>query len=191
MPKLHTAQRSRQLLNLPNVLTSLRIIAVPVVLVALAPPVEAMGYHVAFFTCLAAVLTDYFDGILARRCNAVTSIGKLLDPLADKLLVSAVFIMFIPLGKIPPWMAFLIIGRELIITGLRSLAASQGFVMKASTLGKNKMISQSLAMLLLLAYVPSARHVLDLFGKTFLWISLVLGYVSAGGYFLEFYRKMR
>jgi CDP-diacylglycerol--glycerol-3-phosphate 3-phosphatidyltransferase len=182
---------SRDLLNLPNALTYFRIAAVPVVLVALVPPVSPGAFHLVFFTCLTALVTDYLDGILARRRHLETPIGKLLDPLADKLLVLAVFIMLIPLGKIPAWMVFLIVGRELIITGLRSIAASQGIILKASVLGKNKMIFQSLAMLCLVAFVPGFQDILDKLGTICLWISLGLGYLSAGVYFFHFAKEIK
>lgn len=181
----------RDLLNLPNILTYFRIGAVPVVLIALNPPVSPAAFHLVFFTCLFALITDYLDGILARRKHLETSIGKLLDPLADKLLVLAVFIMLIPLQKVQSWIVFLIVGRELIITGLRSIAASQGIILKASTLGKNKMISQSLAMLCFVAYVPGVQRTLETTGTVFLWISLVLGYLSAGFYFAQFWKQIR
>lgn len=189
---MFNSQGGRQdLLNLPNVLTYFRIGAVPVVLIALNPPVSPVAFHLVFFTCLFALITDYLDGILARRKHLETSIGKLLDPLADKLLVIAVFIMLIPLQKVPSWVVFLIVGRELIITGLRSIAASQGIILKASTLGKNKMIFQSVSMLCFVAYVPSIQRILEITGTVFLWISLVLGYISAGFYLAHFWKHIR
>lgn len=181
----------RDLLNLPNILTYFRIAAVPIVLIALNAPVSPGAFHIAFFTCLAALITDYLDGILARRKHQETSIGKLLDPLADKLLVLAVFVMLIPLNKVPAWMVFLIVGRELMITGLRSIAASQGIILKASVLGKNKMISQSLAMLCFVAFVPGLQRLLDTLGNIFLWVSLILGYISAGLYFAQFWNQIK
>ncbi|MEJ5300333.1 MAG: CDP-diacylglycerol--glycerol-3-phosphate 3-phosphatidyltransferase [Thermodesulforhabdaceae bacterium] len=187
----NSGKGSRDLLNLPNTLTYFRIAAVPVVLIALIPPVSPLAFHLVFLTCLAAIVTDYLDGILARRKHLETSIGKLLDPLADKLLVLAVFIMLIPLGKVPAWMVFLIVGRELIVTGLRSIAASQGIILKASMLGKNKMIFQSLAMLCLVAFIPKLQNTLDMLGKTFLWISLGLGYLSAGVYLFHFAKQVK
>ena len=99
-----------------------------------------------------ASITDYLDGILARRHNLVTSLGKLLDPLADKLLTSAVMIMLIPLGKIPAWLVFIIIGRDITVTGLRSIAASQGLILDASRMGKNKMVSQTVGLCFAAAY---------------------------------------
>ncbi len=129
------------------------------------------------------------DGILARRSNTVTSIGKLLDPLADKLLITAVLIMLIP--KVQAWLVFLIVGREIGITGLRSIAAGHGLIINSSRMGKNKMISQTLALVFLLPAIPGIQTTLSLIGTSFLWISLVLGYISALDYFLNFYREAK
>lgn len=183
---------SRQnLTTLPNVLTYLRMAIIPLILVFLTPPASAGSLNAAFFLFVMASITDLLDGILARRHNLVTSIGKLLDPLADKLLTSAVLIMLIPLGKVPAWLVFLIIGREITITGLRSIAAGHGLILNASRMGKNKMVSQTVALIFLLIYVPSAQAILDKLGMTFLWLSLVLGYWSAGDYFVHFYREAK
>ncbi len=133
----------KDLTSIPNVLTYLRIATIPVILVVLTPPASQESLNMACALFVAASITDYLDGILARRHNQVTSIGKLLDPLADKLLTSAVMVMLIPLGKIPAWLVFIIIGRDTTITGLRSIAASQGLIIDASRMGKNKMISQA------------------------------------------------
>lgn len=183
---------SRQnLINLPNILTYLRMATIPLIVVCLNPPASGEAYNIAFLLYVFASITDYLDGILARRHNLVTSVGKLLDPLADKLLTSAVLIMLIPLGKVQAWLVFLIIGREITITGLRSIAASQGLILNASRMGKNKLISQTVALCFLLFYVPKIEFVLDYLGLFFLWISLILGYWSAGDYFLHFYREVK
>ncbi len=189
MPKRKVS--AHELINLPNILTYLRIATVPLVIVFLNPPVSPVDYNVAFSLCFFATLTDYFDGIVARRQNRVTSIGKLMDPLADKLLVSAVFIMLIPLKKVQAWVTFLVISREIVITGLRSLAASHGLIIQASRSGKNKMVSQSIAMLFLLLYIPKAEKTMYNIGYTFLWISIFFGYWSAIRYFVVFYREIR
>ncbi|MBP8646084.1 MAG: CDP-diacylglycerol--glycerol-3-phosphate 3-phosphatidyltransferase [Syntrophobacteraceae bacterium] len=175
----------------PNVLTYLRMASIPLIILALMPPPAGSSYNAAFFLFAMASLTDYLDGILARRHNQVTSVGKLLDPLADKLLTSAVLIMLIPLGKVQAWLVFLIVGREIIITGLRSIAASQGLILDASRMGKNKMISQTTGLLFLLLHVPSIQQVLDGLGLFFLWVSLILGYWSAMDYFSGFYREVK
>lgn len=121
----------------------------------------------------------------------MTSIGKLLDPLADKLLVSAVLIMLIPHGKVEAWLVWLILGREIVITGLRVIAMGQGLIINASRMGKNKMISQSLAFVFLLPAVPPIQQTLDMIGTIFLWISLLLGYISAIDYFINFYKEAK
>jgi len=183
---------SRQTLtNLPNLLTYLRMAAIPLIILCLTDPTSDSSYNVAFTLFVMASITDYLDGIMARRHNLVTSVGKLLDPLADKLLTSAVLIMLIPLGKVPAWLVFLIIGREMTITGLRSVAASQGLILNASRMGKNKMISQTIALSLLLLNVPRMHVFLSVLGMIFLWVSVILGYWSARDYFVNFYEEAK
>jgi CDP-diacylglycerol--glycerol-3-phosphate 3-phosphatidyltransferase len=181
----------KNLMNLPNTLTYLRVAAIPAILFLLTPPVTGRAYLEAFGLYVVASITDYLDGILARRRNLVTSVGKLLDPLADKLLTSAVLIMLVQLGRVSGWVVFLVLGREMTITGLRSIAASQGLILDASRMGKNKLISQTVAILFLLLYIPSLQDPLDMLGQIFLWISVFLGYWSAWDYFVDFYRKAK
>jgi CDP-diacylglycerol--glycerol-3-phosphate 3-phosphatidyltransferase len=189
---LNRSDLSRQsLMTLPNVLTYLRMATIPVIVVLLIPPASHPAMNLAFIIFCAASITDYFDGILARRWNTVTSIGKLLDPLADKLLTIAVFIMLIPYNKIDAWLVFLIVGREIVITGLRSIAVAHGLIINASRMGKNKMISQTVALVFLLPAVPKMQATLNLIGTSFLWISLVLSYISATDYMLNFYREAK
>lgn len=183
---------SRQhLFNLPNLLTYTRMATIPLIVVLLTPPASDGSLNSAFALFLFASITDYLDGILARRHNLVTSVGKLLDPLADKLLTSAVLIMLIPLGKVQAWLVFLIIGREICITGLRSIAATQGLVLDASRMGKNKMISQTVALSFFLLTIPDMRKLLDGTGTFFLWVSVVLGFWSAQDYFVHFIREAK
>ncbi len=192
MLALNRSDLSRQsLTTLPNVLTYLRMAVIPVIVVLLIPPSSDLLRNLAFLVYVLASLTDYFDGLLARRRNTVTSIGKLLDPLADKLLTSAVLIMLIPHAKVEAWLVFLIIGREITITGLRSIAAAHGLIINASRMGKNKMVSQTLAFIFLLPAIPQVQTTLDLIGTIFLWASLLLGYVSAFDYFLNFYKEAK
>ncbi len=181
----------QSLTTLPNVLTYLRMATIPVIVVLLIPPSSGLALNCAFTVYCIASITDYLDGILARRWNTVTSIGKLLDPLADKLLTTAVLIMLIPHGKVHAWLVFLIVGREIGITGLRSIAAGHGLIINASRMGKNKMVSQTVALVFLLPAIPSIQSTLNLIGTSFLWISLVLCYVSALDYFLNFYREAK
>ncbi len=187
---MNRSDLSRQsLTTLPNVLTYFRMATIPVIVSLLAPPSSGFSQNLAFMVYCIAALTDCLDGILARRSNTVTSIGKLLDPLADKLLTTAVLIMLIP--KVQAWMVFLIVGREIGITGLRSIAAGHGLILNPSRMGKNKMISQTMGLVFLLPAIPSIQATLSLIGTSFLWISLVLGYISAVDYFLSFYREAK
>jgi len=189
---MNRSDLSRQsLTNLPNILTYIRMATIPVIVVLLTPPASMNSSNLAFLLYVLASITDYLDGILARRRNLVTSVGKLLDPLADKLLTSAVLIMLIPLGRVQAWLVFLIIGRELIITGLRSIAAGHGLILNASRMGKNKMVSQTIALIFLLPSVPRIDWMLDYAGLFFLWVSVVLGYWSAMDYFSHFYREAK
>ncbi len=193
MVLLKRSDLSRQsLTTLPNVLTYSRMATIPLIVALLAPRSSIVAQNVAFvFYCIASI-TDYLDGHLARRSNTVTSIGKLLDPLADKLLTTAVLIMLIP--KVPyvyAWLVFLIVGREIAITGLRSIAAANGLMINASRMGKNKMVSQTLALMFLLPAIPKLHWVLTPIGVFFLWASLLLGYASALDYFVNFFREAR
>lgn len=187
----HSDFSRKNFVNLPNILTYLRMASIPLIIVCMTPPSSGKSLNLAFLLYIGASITDYLDGILARRHNMVTSVGKLLDPLADKLLTSAVLIMLIPLAKVSAWLVFLIIGREIIITGLRSIAASQGLILHASRMGKNKMVSQTIALLFLLLYWPRLEFVLNATGLFFLWVSVLLGYCSAAGYFVDFYREVK
>ena len=144
-------------MNLPNKLTVSRLILTAFFLVALLwefPEHSHEGTHwnftVALFFFVAASLTDLFDGIIARRHNLITDFGKLMDPLADKVLICSAFIAFIELGWMPAWMVILVVARELAITGLRLVAASKNLVLAAERQGKNKTISQITAIIALL-----------------------------------------
>jgi CDP-diacylglycerol--glycerol-3-phosphate 3-phosphatidyltransferase len=131
-------------LNLPNILTLARVAAIPVLVVLMLSDSRASGMWAASVFGLAAV-TDFIDGWLARKWGIVTVLGKFLDPLADKLIVMAALIMLIPLGRVPAWAVFVILAREIVVTGLRSIASSEGIVIDASDLGKYKTIYQMVA----------------------------------------------
>lgn len=143
------AWKSFRALNLPNKLTLMRILAIPFLMAALLSE-SVWGHYAALLIFIAAALTDYWDGKLARERNLVTNFGRIMDPLADKLLMATVFISFVQLGWVPAWMVILIIGREFAITGLRVLAAAEGRVIAASASGKHKTISQIVAVLIIL-----------------------------------------
>src|SRR6266545_3678192 len=145
-------------MNLPNLLTLLRIFFVPLLVAALVQEqlavrvagVQITNEWLALAIFLVAASTDLLDGYLARRWGQVTTIGTLLDPIADKLLISAALIALVQVRAVAAWMVILIVGREFAVSGLRSIAAVEGYTIKASDLGKTKMISQVVAIALVL-----------------------------------------
>jgi CDP-diacylglycerol--glycerol-3-phosphate 3-phosphatidyltransferase len=183
-------------MNLPNSLTILRIFFVPLLVAALLQ--ENIGFRLgalqitnewlALTIFLTAAGTDLLDGYLARRWRQVTTIGTLLDPIADKLLVSAALISLVQVRVLPGWMAVLIIGREFAVSGLRSIAAAEGYTIQASDLGKTKMFSQVVAISCMLL---SVRHPsLLLPGKILMWGVIVFALLSAVSYFRKFWHKV-
>jgi CDP-diacylglycerol--glycerol-3-phosphate 3-phosphatidyltransferase len=176
-------------LNLPNALTALRIFLVPVLVVVLLTRSRSEGglfLGVAIFGV--AVLTDYLDGYFARRRNQITRTGILLDPLADKLLTAAAFLSMVEMGLVPAWMVMIILGRELAVTGFRNVAAGRGILIEASVLGKGKMVTQVVAIFLLLLSRPFP--ILRLPALVVLWIVVLVTVVSGVDYFLRFWRDV-
>ena len=150
--------------------------------------VQVTNEWLALAIFLAAACTDLLDGYLARRWRQVTTIGTLLDPIADKLLVSAALISLVQVRVLPGWMAVLIIGREFAVSGLRSIAAAEGYTIKASDLGKTKMFSQVVAISCMLL---SMRHPALLFpGKLLMWGVIFFALLSAVSYFRKFWHKV-
>src|SRR5262245_40119990 len=179
-------------MNLPNALTILRIFFVPLLVAALVQ--EKVGFQLgdlwvtndwlALAIFLVAAGTDLLDGYLARRWKQVTTIGTLLDPIADKLLISAALISLVQIRALPGWMAILIIGREFAVSGLRSIAAAEGYTIKASDLGKTKMFSQVVAISCMLL---SLRHQsLRTPGLVLMWGVMFFALISAISYFGKF-----
>ena len=185
------------LLNLPNILTLCRVAAVPLLVALLLFDGPTASFWAAVVFALAS-LTDWLDGYLARRWDIVTVLGKFLDPLADKLIVMAALIMMIPLGRVPAWAVFVILAREIIITGLRSIAATEGVVIAASPLGKYKTIFQMVAIIGLLLHYDyfwffgvkwSLLQVnMHNAGTFFFYIALVLTLWSGVDYLLKFFK---
>jgi len=185
------------ILNIPNILTMARIAAIPLLAVLLMSSSRPAGFWAAAVFSLASA-TDWLDGYLARRMGIVTIFGKFLDPIADKLIVMAALIMILPFGRVPAWMVLVILGREIIITGLRGIASSEGIVIQASDLGKFKTIFQLVAIIgLLLHYdynwlfgiehqlVQVNMHNVGMF---FLWIATLLTVWSGVDYLARFIR---
>lgn len=180
---------SNEVWNLPNALTLLRIFLVPFLVVVLLTKFTAREF-VGLAIFLVAAVTDFFDGWLARRRNQTTKLGALLDPIADKLLMSAAFISLVEMDPlhVPAWMVVIIIGREFAVSGLRSIAAQQGVTIAASPLGKGKMVSQVIAIsLLILGYELGQFRVI---GKVALWGVVFFALVSGVDYFIKFSRAV-
>jgi CDP-diacylglycerol---glycerol-3-phosphate 3-phosphatidyltransferase len=181
-------------MNLPNFLTILRIFFVPLLVAALVQEdfhstlgvFDINKEFLALAIFLVAAATDLLDGYLARRWGQVTTVGTLLDPIADKLLISAALISLVQIRRLPGWMVILIIGREFAVSGLRSIAAAEGYTIKASELGKTKMVTQVLA----ISLVVLSIHWPAFAGPaTFaMWAVVAFGLVSAVDYFGKFWK---
>jgi CDP-diacylglycerol--glycerol-3-phosphate 3-phosphatidyltransferase len=174
--------------NLPNCLTLTRIFAAPLVVVLL--------YHEGPLTCFGAALlfslasiTDLLDGHIARRDNLVTSFGKFLDPLADKVLICSSLIMLACLNRVAAWMAIVIVCRELMVTGLRAMAADEGLEIAADAFGKWKTILQCLAVVPLTIHYPLMGINMHALGEFLLYIALALTVVSGVNYIHSYYHK--
>lgn len=179
--------------NLPNTITVLRISAVPILLVLSWANGPSASRVIAWCFIVAAV-SDLVDGWLARRGQQVTSIGKLLDPLADKLLVTTALIVLVAIGRVPlwcTWMVVVIVGRELAVTGLRGLASAGGHVMAAARLGKLKALTQNVAIGALLFPDPTLGLPAHGIGLSLLAVATALTLWSGYGYFAEYFAGTR
>lgn len=174
-------------INLPNALTLLRIFLVPFLVVVLLTKFDGRE-TVGLVIFLTATATDFFDGWLARRRGQITTMGTLLDPIADKLLISGAFISLVELGLAPAWMVVVIVGREFAVSGLRAIASGQGIVIPASGWGKAKMFSQVLAASLLILALRHEQFVMP--GKAALWLVVGVAIVSGIQYFARFLRRI-
>jgi CDP-diacylglycerol--glycerol-3-phosphate 3-phosphatidyltransferase len=184
-PTVPREKLSSEIWNLPNSLTLFRIFLVPFLVVVL---LTKYSDFVGLGIFLVAAITDYFDGYFARRMKKITQLGKLLDPIADKLLMSAAFISLVELGLARAWMVVIIIGREFAVSGLRSIAAQQGVTIGASPLGKTKTISQVVSISLLIV-----SYELGEFGfvsTLSLWVVMLFALVSGVDYFIKFSRAV-
>ncbi|HEY1203351.1 MAG: CDP-diacylglycerol--glycerol-3-phosphate 3-phosphatidyltransferase [Bryobacteraceae bacterium] len=183
-------------MNLPNLLTLLRIFFVPLLVAALVQDrmdFSLGGVHVshdllALAIFLVASATDLLDGYLARRWKQVTTVGTLLDPIADKLLISAALIALVQVQVVAAWIVVLIVGREFAVTGLRSIAASAGYTIRASELGKTKMVTQVVAISLFL--LGMHWKALAPWAMAWMWCVVAFAMISAADYFRKFWRKV-
>lgn len=190
-------------MNLPNSITLIRILSIPVLIWILSShfssvPGEKEILASAIF--IAAAMTDGIDGYLARKRDQITTIGILLDPLADKLLIAAAFVVLVQLSPelVPAWVAIIVIGREFLVSGLRSIAASEGFTIEASHLGKFKMVVQIVAVVAVILDLRWKEW--PVYGHYFfpvhwvaysaIWFMVLVSLISAIDYFVAFWSKI-
>jgi len=175
----------KNILSHPNTLTLFRIATVPIIVILMLFP-NRVTCWVAALLFSAAAITDYLDGYFARRFGLVSNLGKVMDPVADKLLVSSAFIMLTALGWTPAWMVCIIIGREIAVTGLRNIIAEKGEDVSASNLGKYKTGFQIAAAIPLLIHYPFFGIEPHPIGTFFLWGALIFTLWSGIDYFIKF-----
>jgi CDP-diacylglycerol--glycerol-3-phosphate 3-phosphatidyltransferase len=173
-------------MNLANRLTIIRIVLVPVFMLFLLEKIS-YGEYIAAAIFVIAALTDSLDGYMARKHNQVTNLGKLMDPIADKLLITAALISLVQMDKISAWIATVIIAREFVVTGLRSVAASDGLVISASIWGKLKTISQIVAVLAIILDNFPFRYIGIPFDSIAIMVAVALTVISM----LEYLYKTR
>jgi CDP-diacylglycerol--glycerol-3-phosphate 3-phosphatidyltransferase len=198
-PQKITAEQNRsRVFTIPNLLTLFRIVVTPLFFILFYYfPTKVFSLLASVLFALAS-LTDFLDGYIARRWNLETSLGKFLDPLADKLLVAVALIMLIPLGRVPSWMVAVIIGREILVTGLRVVAITEGLVIAASKLGKYKTVFQIVSVTCLLLhyeyhlFIESPYLLINFHqvGMGLLWVALVITVWSGIDYFRKFFRQV-
>ncbi len=180
--------------NGDNSITGARIVTVPIVMALLAYE-SVVNCWIAAFLYIAASISDIVDGYLARKYNLVSIIGAFLDPLADKLLVIGALVMLVPLGRVPAWMAAVLIMRDVTITALRGIAASEGLIISASQWGKYKTTFLDVALCFLIAHYPQSLVVeegvrpvdLHTVGMMFLWPAVALSLWSGAHYLYQFF----
>ena len=176
--------KANKIFNLPNKLTLIRVGIVPVLVVVL---LTKFSNWLAVIIFLVAAATDFADGYLARSRKEVTVFGKLMDPIADKLLIAGSLISLVEIGHAPAWLVVIIIGREFAVNGLRAVAASQNVIIPAGPLGKAKMVAQVIAVPLLILNVHAFGN--DI-GYLVLWITMLLTVWSGVDYFVNGLKKI-
>lgn len=176
-----------KIFNVPNTLSLIRVFLAPLVLLFLSLRIDkpiasflpevSWGDAIAAAVFIIASLTDAFDGYIARRYKLVTTLGKFIDPLADKVLVIAAMLALIELGRLPAWIVMVIITREFIVTGLRLVAAAEGVVIAASKGGKLKTVCQIIALIMLILKIPG--------GMILMWLAMILTVWSGMDYMIK------
>jgi CDP-diacylglycerol--glycerol-3-phosphate 3-phosphatidyltransferase len=187
--RLPIAQERKKVLNLPNAITMLRIGIIPVLFFLLQSPGPTGSLVIACIFVVAA-LTDLLDGYIARRYQIVTTMGKFLDPIADKLVVNTAMILMIPLGRIPAWIVAIIIIRDFTVDGIRTIASSEGIIIGSSRLAKQKTLCQVVAVTALMIHYPFMGADAHLVGIVILYVALFLTLYSGLDYLMKFFKEV-
>ena len=187
--RLPIAQERKKVLNLPNAVTMLRIGVIPVFFLLLLSPGPTESLVIAGIFVVAS-LTDLLDGYIARKYQIVTTMGKFLDPIADKLVVNTAMILMIPLGRIPAWIVAIIIIRDFTVDGIRTIASSEGVVIQASRVAKQKTLCQVVAVTALMIHYPFLGADAHLVGMAILYLALVLTVYSGLDYLMKFIKEV-
>jgi len=180
-------QLKKEIFNLPNIITMMRIGMVPFLFTLLLSPGKFWSLVLAIFFVLAS-LTDLIDGYIARKYSLVTTLGKFLDPMADKLVVNSAMILMIPSGRIAAWIVAIIIIRDFIVDGIRSIASTDGMYIQASNWGKKKTLAQTIAVTALIIHYPLFGIDAHFVGTIILYVALFLTIISGLDYFVKYYR---
>lgn len=180
---------TKRIFNLANNLTLIRIVIVPILIVIFLYSTSKTSSLIAATLFALAALTDWLDGYIARKQNIITSLGKFLDPLADKILVSITLIMLLSLNRVPAWMVAIIIAREVAVTSLRIAVAREGIVIESSKLAKYKTAFQLIATEGLLIHYAYFNINFHLVGMALLWVALLITLWSGLVYFIKFFEK--
>lgn len=187
--RLPIAQERRKILNLPNAITLLRIGIIPVLFILLQSPGPTESLIIACIFVVAA-LTDLLDGYIARKYQIVTTMGKFLDPIADKLVVNTAMILMIPIGRIPAWIVAIIIIRDFTVDGIRTIASSEGIIIGSSRLAKQKTLCQIFAVTALMIHYPFLGADAHLVGIYILYVALFLTLYSGLDYLMKFFKEV-
>lgn len=187
--RLPISQENRRIINLPNTITLVRLTIIPVLFTLLLSPGQTWSLVIAM-AFIAASFTDLLDGYVARRYQIVTTMGKFLDPIADKLVINTAMILMIPIGRIPAWVVAIIIIRDFFVDGIRTIATSEGVVIAASWLGKQKTLCQVFAVSALMIHYPFLGADAHTVGTVLLFLALIMTIYSGIDYFMKFLKKV-
>lgn len=187
--RLPIAQERKKVFNLPNSITMLRIGIIPVLFLLLLSPGQTGSLVLAGIFVVAA-LTDLLDGYIARKYHIVTTMGKFLDPIADKLVVNTAMILMIPIGRIPAWIVAIIIIRDFTVDGIRTIASSEGVIIGSSRLAKQKTLCQVVAVTALMIHYPFLGADAHLVGIVILYVALFLTLYSGLDYLMKFFKEI-